>query len=184
MNQSVFASLYKYWAWIAIPVMLAAVAALVFLILGVIATVKHAHLFKVPLAQSQEVEFTGAGPVALSIEGPRGTTRFARVNFELKGINGDPVEGRRALFRARTSGVSAARMELLKFDIPRAGKYVLTMTGLGPPREDDAEHTVVFMRPHLKQSVAYILGIVLASAALIVSLVFFLLRLREAGPVG
>jgi hypothetical protein len=182
MSPSVFVSIYKYWTWIGVPVMLVAVTALVFLILGVIATVKKAHLFKVPLSERQEVEFLEAERVVLSVEGPRFSTRFARVNFELKGINGDPVRGQRALFRARTSGMSTARMELLKFDIPRAGKYILTTTGAGAAREDDARHTVVFMRPHLTQALAYVVGIVLASGTFIVSLVFFLLRLRETGP--
>lgn len=61
---------------------------------------------------------------------------------------------------------------------------MLTMTGLGTPREGDARHAVVFMRPRLKQTVACVVGIVLVPATLIVSLVFFLLRLRETGPVG
>lgn len=182
MNESLFVTLYKYWTWIAIPVMAMTLAALVLLILGVVATVKKAHLFKVPLAERQEVEFVEAARVVLSIEGPRFSTRFARVNFELKGINGDPVESRRALFRAVTLGISTARMELLKFDIPRPGRYVLTTTGLGAARESDARHAVVFMRPHLKQSLVYVLGIVLTSFIFISSLVFFLLRLLEAGP--
>ena len=183
MGQAVFTSIYRYWQWIGIPVMLIALAALALLISGVVAVVRKAHLFRVPLSERQEVQFAEAGRVVLCVEGPRLTTRFARAGFELKGINGDPVEGRRAWFRARTSGISTARMELVKYDIPRPGRYVLRMTGLGAAQERDAGHAVVFMKPHLKQSIAYILGIVLASGLLIVSLVFFLLRLREAGPM-
>ncbi len=179
MTQSTFAIVYEYWVWAGIPVMVAALAALVFLIRGVVATLRKAHLFSVPVAEAQEVQFAEAERVVLSVEGPRFTSRFARAGFELKGVNGDPVEGRRAWFRARTSGISTARIELLKYDIPRPGRYVLRMTGLGPAQDADAGHAVVFMRPHLKQTVAYVLGIVLASGVLITSLVFFVLRLRE-----
>jgi hypothetical protein len=152
------------------------------MILGVLATVKKAHLFEVPLSEWQEVQFAAAERVVLSIEGPRLTTRFAHINFQLTGVNGDPVAGRRTLFRARTSGISTARMELLEYDVPRPGRYVLHMAGLGAPQERDARHAVVFMRPHLIQSLAYVLGIVLASMLFIVSLVFFMLRLSGTVP--
>ncbi len=182
MNQSVYMSIYKYWIWIGVPLMLAAAFALWMLITGVMATVKKAHLFKVPLLERQEVRFDESGRVILSMEGPRFSTRFGRLNFELRELSGEVVESSPALFRATTSGISTARMELLKFDIPRPGPYVLIMTGLGPPQERDAKHAVVFMRPHLGKSVAYVLGIVLASGVFITSLVFFLGRLFEKEP--
>jgi hypothetical protein len=184
MGESAFVTIYRYWTWIGIPVMLMALAALVFLIWSVVATVKKAHLFKVSLSERQEVQFAAAEPVVLSIEGPRFTTRMAHVNFQLTGVNGDSIEGRRTWFRARTSGISTARMELLEYHIPRPGRYVLRMTGLGAAQEGDARHAVVFMRPHLMQTAVYVVGIVLTSMVFIVSLVFFALRLGETGPVG
>jgi len=70
--------------------------------------------------------------------------RFAQISFELKGIDGERIEGRRALFHARSSGISKARMELLKYDIPRPGRYVLRMTGLGAPQANDVNHAILF----------------------------------------
>lgn len=169
MSPSTFVSLYRYWTWIGIPVMAVALALLGLLILGVVATVKKAQLLRAPLAERQQVEFAEAGRVVLSIEGPRFSTRFARVNFELRGIDGERIEGRRAWFRAQTSGVSTVRMELLTYDIPRPGRYVLIMTGWGAPQSRDANHAVAFTRPHVQQTVAYIVGIVLASGVFIVS---------------
>ena len=183
MSRPVFASLYQHWVWIGVPAMAVAAAALVWLIAGVVRTVRSAHLFRTPLAERQKVRFAEAGRVVLSMEGPRGSPRFADVNFELRSAEGEPVEGRPAWMRARTSGVSAARVELLAFDIPRPGRYVLSMTGLGPPREGDARHAVVFARPHLSRTLVYVAGIVLASGVLIASLVLFLLRLREPQPL-
>ena len=181
MSQSFWAGVYRSWTWLGVAVMVMALAGLGTLIAGVVALMRKAQLFSVPLAERQEIQFTEAGRVVLSMEGPLLTTRFARINFELRGIDGDKIEGRRAWFRARSSGFSKTRMELLRYDIPRPGRYVLSMTGLGAPQERDVKHAVLFARPHLAQSIAYVLGIVLSSGVFIGSLVFFLLRLREPG---
>ena len=179
MSRSFWLSLYESWIWLGVPMTVAAVVGLWLLISGVVAQSRRAHLFKVSLAANQVVEFREVGPVVLSIEGPRGSTRWASVDFELRGINGETVEGRTTWFHAVTSGVSTARMELLKYSIPRPGRYVLSMTGLGAERPGDAGHSVVFMRPHLRQSILYVLGIVLSSLVFIASLVFFLMRVVE-----
>ena len=169
--------LYRNWIWLGVPVMLAAATGLWLSIAGVMAVVKQAHLFKVPLGPIQEVGFSQAGRVILSIEGPLFTTRFTGIGFELRETNGGRIDGRPCLFHARTSGFTTARMELMEYDIPRPGRYVLSMMGLGAVVAGDATHTVVFMRPHLLQSMAYVVGIVFASVVFIISLVFFLMRL-------
>lgn len=180
MTSSFFDTLYKQWIWIGIPVLLLSLASLVFVIRGVIGTLRSAHLCKVPLAERQELDFPAAGTVVLSAEGPRLSTRFARLEFALQSVQGDPVPGRRVLFRARTSGISTARTEFMTFGLPRPGRYVFTITGLGASQESDSRHAVVFMRPHLLQSMVYVLGIVASASVFIISLVFFLLRLGAA----
>jgi hypothetical protein len=180
MTASIFETFYRHWIWIGIPVLLLSLASLVCVIRGVIATVRSAHLCRVPLAGRQEVDFAAAGTVVLSTEGPRFSTRFARLEFGLQGVEGDAVPGRRVLFRARTSGISTVRTESRTFDLPRPGRYVLTTSGLGAPQANDSRHAVVFMRPHLLQSMVYVLGIVASAAVFIVSLVFWLLRLGAA----
>ena len=178
MTQSVFTTLYKHWIWAGPPVFLLALAALVFAISGVVTTVRKAHLFKAPLREKQEVQLQEAGTVVLSTEGPRLSNRFRGVKFELRGIDGDPVPRRPALFRARTSGISTVRTENSIFEIPRPGRYLLTAAGLGAERDKDANHALVFTKPHLGRTVAFIVGIILAFGLLMCSLVFFLLRLR------
>jgi hypothetical protein len=182
MSQTAWAGVYRNWTWMGVPVMLIALAALALLIAGVTSLIKKAQMFRVPLADNQEVHFTRIGRVVLCAEGPRGTTRFVNVNFELTGMDGERIEGRRVWFSTRTSAISKVRMELLSYNIPYPGRYVLHMTGLGAPQEKDASHAVVFAEPHLGQTVAYILGIVLVSGVFITSLVFFLMRLLEKGP--
>ncbi len=181
MSQSFWQSLYRSWIWLGVPVMVIALAALGMLIAGVVGLVKRSTLSRVPLAERQEVQFAEAGRVVLIMEGPHLSSRFRHVDFELSGIDGDKIEGRKAWFHARSSGMSKARMELLKYDIPRPGRYLLRMTGLGAPQAGDVNHAVLFARPHLRQSVGYVLGIILASGLFIVSLVFFLMRLTEKG---
>lgn len=182
MSSSGWVGIYRYWIWLGVPAMVGSAIALGSLIRGVIAFARNAHLLRVPLAETQEVEFAEAGTVVLSIEGPRFTRRFARVGFDLADSAGQKVRSWPTLFRARTSGLSTVRMEMRAFDIPMPGRYELRMTSLGPVKETDRQHAVVFMRPHLWASLAYVVGIVLASALLIVSLVFFLLRISGAGP--
>ena len=51
-------------------------------------------------------------------------------------------------------------------------------------RKLDADHRIVFMRPHLARSIARVIGIVLASMLLIGSVVLFLGRLLGQGEAS
>lgn len=209
MNQSVWSGFCRNWTWMGIPVMVIALAMLGWLIAGLVSLVRSAQLFRVPVAERQDVYFNEAGRVILNIEGPRFTTRFAHAKFELAGTNGERVEGQRVWMGVQTSSFSRVRMELLSYDIPKPGRYVLTITGMGDLRAAGANPAsgyspvgpeavpgvktpgstasetnalnVVFTKPHLKQTVAYIVGILLASMAFLTSLVFFVLCLFERG---
>lgn len=165
--------------WIAPPLMCLAVLLLVVSIRNVVRLVKDAKVLSVPLVEQQAVNFREAGKVVLCMEGPQFTTRFARLSYELSTDDGAPVEGRTAWFRARTSGVSWVRMELRSYEIPQPGRYVLRVQGLGEPQERDANHRLVFMRPHLYPSVGYIVGIILSFAVFVASLVFFCQRVLK-----
>jgi len=184
MKQGAYMSVYRYWIWIGIPLMLAAAAALWILITGVISLTKRALLFKVPLVAKQEIGFEESGRIALSMEGPRFTTRFAGVNFQLRELDGQSVPSRPSLMRTRTMGTSTITMELMTFDIPRPGRYVLLISGLDEPSVWEPAHAVVFMRPHMGQTVAYIVGIVMAACVFIASLVFVIMRLARVGLDG
>ena len=182
MTQSFFQGVYRNWIWIGAPLILISAAALGFLIVGTVKMVRKAQLFRVPLVERQEVRFGETERVVLSMEGPRFSTRFKNLAYELRAEDGTRVEGRPVLFRARTTAVSTARMEILTYDIPRPGRYVLRIGGLGAAQAADARHAIVFGRPHLGRTAAHILGIILSAGVFITSLVFFLLRLLETGP--
>lgn len=67
-------------------------------------------------------------------------------------------------------------MELRVYEIAQPGRHVFEIRGPGDERPSDAEHRMVFTRPHLARSMAYVLGIVFSAMLTIGSLVFFLMR--------
>jgi len=116
---SFFSYIYQNGIWISIPVFIASVAALVYLILDVIRVMKQARLTSVPLVEKQGLELAEAGRVVLCMEGPLFTTRFANLSYALIGPEGNRVEKRRSWFRSHTSSFSKVRMELEYYKIPR-----------------------------------------------------------------
>jgi len=68
-------------------------------------------------------------------------------------------------------------MELRIYEITHPGRYTLEIMGLGAEKPSDSKHRIVFTRPHLAQSMAYVNGIVFAAAINIGSIVLFLMRL-------
>jgi hypothetical protein len=161
--------------WLLATLFLLALAALVALVRAVFRMVRGACLSAVPLRMSQAIEFPVAGKVVLCMEGPRFTPQFRKLRFELRQPGGAEISGHRILFRLVTSGVSRARISLRTYDLPMAGRYELIIHGLEPAQVDAPDHAIVFMRPHLARTVLYVIGITLASALAISSLVFFLL---------
>lgn len=176
--------IYRNWVWFSVPAFLVSVSLLVFSIAGVMRTVKQAMLFGVPLLERQEIEFAAGGRVVLCIEGPLFTTRFAKLEFELDAPHGATIQGRRSLFRAKTTGFSKTRMELRYYEIPYPGRYLLRVKGLEPGESPDARHRIVFMHPHLARSIVYVISIVLASIVSIGSIVLFSMGVSAGGPVS
>ena len=161
--------------WLLALLFLLALAALTALVRMVVRTLRNARLCAVPLRMTQWIEFPSDGRVVLCMEGPRFTPQFRKLRFELRQPDGLEVPGHRILFRLVSSGLSRARITLRSYDLSMAGGYELVIHGLQPQYVNAPEHSVVFMRPHLVRTVLSIIGITLASALAVVSLVFFLL---------
>jgi hypothetical protein len=179
-----FGFLYRYGLWISVPAFGVSAALLVFFIISVVRVVRQSHILSVPLLEQQEIEFPEAGRVVLCIEGPLLTTRFGNLDYDLRVAEGMPVEGRTTWFHAKTSSLSKVRMELKSYELPRRGRYILSIKGLGPGSKPDSENKIVFMKPHLAVSILYVIGITLSAVLLIGSLVLFLLRLTGQGTTG
>ena len=169
--------LYKYGIWISVPVFILSVLLLVRCITGVIKAEKETRLVSLPLLDRQEIDFAVEGDVVLCMEGPILSRRFANLEYGLTGPDGGVVRSRPALFRSSTSGFSKAIMELRVYEIAQPGRHVFEIRGLGDERPADAEHRMVFTRPHLARSMAFVIGIVFSAALSIGSLVLFLMRL-------
>ncbi len=176
MSTSVFATIYRHWVWLGVPVTLAALVGLILTIRGVIVVMRESEIARLPLATSLEVHFPEAGPVILGTELPRFSRLFAHATFELSAKSGERVPGQSVLFRMSTAKVSTMTMNLMNFDIPHPGWYVLRIVGIEQSIEDSKNHFIVFARPHGAQTMGYVLGIVFTSCAFIASLVFFLMR--------
>jgi hypothetical protein len=161
--------------WLFAALFVLSIAALAALIRAMLRTLRGARLCDVALGDRQELAFESAGPVILCMEGPRFTSRFRRLVYELRLPGGTPVAGRPVLFRSVTSGIAKARVTLRRFDLPYAGRYQLAVHGLEPADVGAAEHRIVFMRPHTARSVALVVGVTLAAAVAVASLVLFLL---------
>lgn len=183
INMAILSFIYTNGIWVAIPSFALGVMLLVRCITGVVRTVREARLFSVPLLDRQEIDFVEAGRVVLAMEGPLFSRRFAKLHYELTGPDGMAVTGRSVLFRATTTGLTKARMELKVYKIANPGRHVFQIRGLGGAKPSDPEHSMVFMRPHLGRTVMYILGIILAAFFTVGSIVLFSLRLTNGnGP--
>ena len=153
-----------------------------FFILNLVRLGNKNHILSVPLLAEQDVEFQEAGRVFLCVEGPLFTTRFGKLSYELTGSDGISMQGRRCWLRAQSTSLSRrVRMQLRSFDITHPGRYLLRIKGLASPQADDAEHRITFTKPHLPQTMAGILGIVLGGLLTIGSLVLFVLRFTSKG---
>ena len=168
--------IFRNGLWIAVPIFIGSAVLLVYSILNVIRVRKQAQLLSVPLLEQQEIEFAEAGPVVLCTQSPPLSTRFANLDYELEG-EGIPIKGRRVLSVSRTSGLSWVRVQMKNYSIPKPGRYILRITGLEPGALADSEHSIVFVKPHMGQSIAYILGIVFGGLLFIGSILLFFLRL-------
>jgi hypothetical protein len=170
--------------WLLAVLFALALAALGMLIRAVLRMLRAARLCDVPLAERQEIEFPAAGRVVLCMEGPRFTPQFRRLEYELRLPGGASVAGHRVILRTVTSGITKARVTLRTYDLPYPGRYLLEIRGLEPKDVGAPEHRIVFMRPHLVRSLLLVVGITIASALVIVSLVFLLLAvLPTAGAI-
>jgi hypothetical protein len=125
---------------------------------------RQAEMARAPVAAATAVAFPEAGAAELAVEGPRFTTRFRNLSFELVDPTGLPVTLHRLWIRTASSGVSRVRLSLHRLELPHAGTYQLRIAGL----DADADYSgcaIVFVRPQGPGLAATIVGL-LASIGL------------------
>jgi hypothetical protein len=154
------------WLLVTVPAFVAAAVALAKLIPGLVRAVRASRVAAVPLASEMRVRLDAQGPLELAMEARRFSRDFAGVGYSLS-RDGQDVPMRRLVFRTQVSGVEKVRLSLYTFDAT-PGDYLLRATGVGEAGTDSA---VVFVRPLGAALVGYVLGLVVAGAALIGSIV-------------
>ncbi|MBM3470836.1 MAG: hypothetical protein FJX73_08605 [Armatimonadetes bacterium] len=174
-------AIYRNMPWVLLLVSVISAVLLGFFILRVIRLVRQAYITSVPLVEQQDIQFDSAGRVVLCTEGPRFITRFSNLTYELGTRDGARIEGKTVWLGRVSSGVSKVRLAVESYEIPRPGRYVLRIHGLGPGWIADTEHLVVFMKPYLARSIGYVVGVALSAVLLIGSTILFLIRLTEGG---
>ena len=136
------------------------------------------EMLRVPLKRQQVVKFDVSGPVVLHAEGPMFTTSFAQLDYALVHVStGQRVALHADRLRSSRSSIRRARVSLCTAEIPEAGDYELTVSGIdGGDRHDDLH--IVFTRNrrgaatvHILAIVGTSLGVVASLAALVVGLV-------------
>lgn len=133
--------IYKYGIWISIPAFIFFVILLIICITGVVRTGRHARLLSVPLVDRQEIEFIEAGRVVLCMEGPILRRRFTILEYELMGPDGISAKSRPVLFRASTTGLTKAKMELRVYEVTHLGRHIFQIRGLGGVKSHQMQNT-------------------------------------------
>ena len=174
-------AIYRNGIWLSIPLFIVSAGLLVFTIIGLVRLGAASHFITLSLLEQQSVQFNEAGRVALSLEGPRLSKRFSELTFELVSPDGKSLSGRTAWLHSRTSAMATIKMELLVFTLPAPGQYLLRVKNLGAAREEDQGLRIIFSKPHLPQTIGFILGIILSAGLMIGSIVLFILRLVNKG---
>jgi len=153
---------------------------LAYSIVRLVAVVRTSIIVRLPAVPEQDVRFPEAGPVMLCIETTHLDSSFWGVAFALTDSSGHDVPSAPILFRTKVSSFSRVRLSIRTFQIPRAGRYRLIVTGI-PQGRDMSKSALVFARPFAGAVVLWILGIVFAGICLIGGIV--LTSLRFAGKL-
>lgn len=175
---SSLSNLQQFVPWIAAVSSVGGAIMLTISIRNLLHMLKASDLARVPLKEQQQLTFPMAGPVVLCVEGPLLTRRFAALSFILEAADGAAVPSQNNWFRATSSSFSKVRMQLQTYWLPHPGCYLLRIQPLGDYQPDDAEHAIIFVKPHLTATFGYILGIIFAAWLLLGGIVFFALNIN------
>jgi hypothetical protein len=152
---------------------LAAIGALVFAttltasIRRLMRSLRESFEATVALKPEMSIELPTPGPKLIYFKGPR-FTRVYGLSLSLRDSAGHMVQLRRIIVPLSWSGVSDVTAGFAKGEVPRAGVYTLTASGI--PHASGPMYLRI-SRPNVLQGVFWLLGIVLSAFCLVVSLV-------------
>ena len=150
-------------------------------IVALVRLLRHDELLRVPLERRQVVSFDSPGRVVMHAEGPTFTTGFAGLDYALVQVStGQGVSLQPDRLRSSRSALKRSRVSLRLAEIPRAGDYELTVSGISDDDGHDDLH-IAFTRNQRGAATLHILAIVGTSLAVAASLASVILGLALAG---
>lgn len=161
----------RSWLLLTLPVGLAALGALAWIIRSLLRTVRGAVVLSVPMMPRQVVQFERAGEYALKLEADSLTALITGLEFTLVDTERrTAIPLRTAVMRTRVSSRARARREMYVFSIRAPGSYVLRTKGADESLLS-GHPSLVITRPFDGALVLHVLGLVASGALLIGSVV-------------
>ena len=169
----------RQWLWMSIPVALIGLAILPFAVIRLLNLVNDATLVSLPLVQEQTLHLETTGSMLLHGEGPRFTTAFGKLEFELTfQVDNKPVELNPVYLKSSSSGITHSRLSLRAFDIEYPGEYQLKISGLDDNCKAQEKCLIAITRDNRRPLVGTIVAIVFSAIAFlsgsIISAIVFL----------
>ncbi len=163
--------LSENWLFWSIPLAIGGLVLLLKIITNLTRIIRRSLLQQVPLGYEATVRLNEKGKVLLHVEGPRFTTAFWGLKYELYDISSNqPVKMRRNLFPMQSSGMSSVRMLQRVLQIDRPDEYIFRVHGL-KSNKDYKNCSIVFTRPYGLVAILHTLGILFAGGCLIFGIV-------------
>jgi hypothetical protein len=136
----------RVWLFLTVPVVLISIFVCIKAFTRLARPLSDA-LLTASVSPDVALDFPIEGGVALSLEGPRLTTKFRSLEFALiETATGQPVPSRNIWFRFTRSTLHRVRLEYRHFSLPRPGRYRLQVTGV-QPNVDYSDCALVFDYP-------------------------------------
>ena len=158
------------WLWATIPVAGLCLPAVVLLIWDLVSQHRANHILSLPLLAEQTLSIDAAGTMLLHGEGPRFSTTFAKLEYQLTELaHNANVPLAPIWFKFSSSGVSRSRLSLRGFEVEQPGNYRLKISGLENVTLE--QHQLIVTRDHRARTAGMILALVFFGGGLIASLV-------------
>lgn len=168
----------RAWLWLSLPLALIGLVVLSAMLLRLLEHVKTSPQISARLIEHQEITIDMTGPLLLHGEGPRFTTAFGKLDFQLIEKSTDrKIEMTTVWLKSSSSGIKHSRLSLRAFYIDSAGRFKLIIGGLDNSCGAETCRIVITQddRGKLLGTIALlVVSVISFLAGLIVSLIVFL----------
>jgi hypothetical protein len=161
---------------LSISAMFLGVVVLYVAITRIVRLLRDSEVARIPVAAEARVAFDAPGTYILHVDQPRLSMAMLGAKFALRNdVTETEVRSSPVIVRTTSGGFSTARVSVRSFDVDRAGRYLLMVTGVDPGSDLSQIH-LIFTRPYTAALFLLILVTVFGGACLIGGLVFTALQ--------